>query len=177
MFIWIREEAHLLESAIVEIYSRREATPSCSSLPLFLSSSSPSFSFCSRSRSYTFPFFFDLPSLPSPRRAGLCLVSSSSLHPWISNVPWHRLFGSPTHPGGPFFVTRRRLLTVMQAVNMASIRSAVTILSFTVPRVLASCAYGTHLFPRAEGKVEVNTFGYTGNIVSSHRRLLAHDLC
>jgi hypothetical protein len=31
--------------------------------------------------------------------------------------------------------------------------------------VLASCAYGTHLQPRAEGQVKVNTFGYTGQIV------------
>ncbi|KAK4442207.1 alpha carbonic anhydrase [Podospora aff. communis PSN243] len=30
--------------------------------------------------------------------------------------------------------------------------------------VLASCAYGTHLQPRAEGQVKVNTFGYTGQI-------------
>lgn len=30
----------------------------------------------------------------------------------------------------------------------------------------ASCAYGTSIHPRAEGAIEVNTFGYTGEIVS-----------
>lgn len=34
-------------------------------------------------------------------------------------------------------------------------------------KAIASCAYGTLLHPRAEdGSVEVNTFGYTGKIVS-----------
>lgn len=34
-------------------------------------------------------------------------------------------------------------------------------------QAMASCAYGTLLHPRAEdGTVEVNTFGYTGQIVS-----------
>ena len=32
-------------------------------------------------------------------------------------------------------------------------------------QAMASCAYGTLLHPRAEGKVEVNTFGYTGKTV------------
>lgn len=34
--------------------------------------------------------------------------------------------------------------------------------------VAASCGYNTHIHPREEGKaVEVNTFGYTGKIVST----------
>ncbi|KAK0640737.1 alpha carbonic anhydrase [Cercophora newfieldiana] len=38
-------------------------------------------------------------------------------------------------------------------------------LAVSARQVLASCAYGTHLQPRAEtGEVKVNTFGYTGQI-------------
>lgn len=38
----------------------------------------------------------------------------------------------------------------------------------SISQVLASCAYGTHLDPRAEeGKVKVNNFAYTGSNVSA----------
>ncbi|KAL1844991.1 hypothetical protein VTK73DRAFT_1381 [Phialemonium thermophilum] len=44
---------------------------------------------------------------------------------------------------------------VLRAVFAASVAA----------RALASCAYGTHLFPRAEeGAVEINTFGYAGTV-------------
>ena len=33
---------------------------------------------------------------------------------------------------------------------------------------IASCAHGTHLFPRQEATVEVNNFGYIGLTVSDH---------
>jgi len=38
-------------------------------------------------------------------------------------------------------------------------------LAASARQVFASCAYGTHLQPRAEGEVKINTFGYTGQIV------------
>ncbi|KAK3988027.1 alpha carbonic anhydrase [Cladorrhinum sp. PSN332] len=39
------------------------------------------------------------------------------------------------------------------------------IFAASATRVFASCAYGTHLMPRAEdGEVKVSTFGYTGSI-------------
>ncbi|KAK4168208.1 putative carbonic anhydrase [Cladorrhinum sp. PSN259] len=37
-------------------------------------------------------------------------------------------------------------------------------LTASATRVFASCAYGTHLMPRAEGEVKISTFGYTGSI-------------
>ncbi|KAK4223403.1 alpha carbonic anhydrase [Podospora fimiseda] len=36
------------------------------------------------------------------------------------------------------------------------------IFAASATRVFASCAYGTHLMPRAEGEVKVSTFGYFG---------------
>lgn len=41
------------------------------------------------------------------------------------------------------------------------------IFAASATQVIASCAYGTHLSPRAEegGAVEVKTFGYAGAIV------------
>lgn len=48
-----------------------------------------------------------------------------------------------------------------------SISLRALLLSAFASKAIASCAYGTLLQPRAEGgKVEVNTFGYTGKIVS-----------
>lgn len=48
-----------------------------------------------------------------------------------------------------------------------SISLRALLLSAFASEAIASCAYGTLLQPRAEGgKVEVNTFGYTGKIVS-----------
>lgn len=47
-----------------------------------------------------------------------------------------------------------------------SISLRALLLSAFASKAIASCAYGTLLQPRAEGgKVEVNTFGYTGKIV------------
>ncbi|KAK0617508.1 alpha carbonic anhydrase [Immersiella caudata] len=40
----------------------------------------------------------------------------------------------------------------------------VLFLAASAREAFASCAYGTHLQPRAEGEVKVNTFGYTGQI-------------
>lgn len=48
---------------------------------------------------------------------------------------------------------------------MAMLRTAL-VAAFAATEVAASCAYGTHLMPRAEeGEVPVNTFGYSGTIV------------
>ena len=41
---------------------------------------------------------------------------------------------------------------------------------------VASCAYGTHLHPRAEGTVEVNTFGYSALNVGIHHGLAVYYL-
>ncbi|PNH44689.1 hypothetical protein VD0003_g9374 [Verticillium dahliae] len=38
------------------------------------------------------------------------------------------------------------------------------VMAASVTQVLGSCAYGTHLMPRAEEGVTINTFGYTGDI-------------
>ncbi|KAM0276036.1 hypothetical protein ACHAQH_007161 [Verticillium albo-atrum] len=38
------------------------------------------------------------------------------------------------------------------------------LMAASATQVLGSCAYGTHLMPRAEEGVTVNTFGYTGDI-------------
>ncbi|OLN96402.1 Alpha carbonic anhydrase 8 [Colletotrichum chlorophyti] len=47
---------------------------------------------------------------------------------------------------------------------MASVLFTVGLFAASATQVLASCAYGTHLDPRAEGgKVKVNTFSYTGS--------------
>ncbi|KZL87887.1 tat pathway signal sequence [Colletotrichum incanum] len=47
---------------------------------------------------------------------------------------------------------------------MASRIFAAGLFAASVSQVLASCAYGTHIDPRAEGgKVKVNTFAYTGS--------------
>ncbi|KAH7183252.1 alpha carbonic anhydrase [Fusarium flagelliforme] len=43
-----------------------------------------------------------------------------------------------------------------------SITLRLLLLGAFASQAMASCAYGTLLHPRAEGKVEVNTFGYTG---------------
>lgn len=48
---------------------------------------------------------------------------------------------------------------------MAMLRTAL-VAAFAATEVAASCAYGTHLMPRAEeGEVPINTFGYSGAIV------------
>lgn len=49
---------------------------------------------------------------------------------------------------------------------MAPLSFSVLFLPVFASQVLASCAHGTHILPRAEGAIKVNTFGYTGNIVS-----------
>ncbi|WYZ39387.1 hypothetical protein EsH8_III_001301 [Colletotrichum jinshuiense] len=46
---------------------------------------------------------------------------------------------------------------------MASRLFTIGAFAASVSQVLASCAYGTHLDPRAEGTVKVNTFSYTGS--------------
>lgn len=49
----------------------------------------------------------------------------------------------------------------------ASLLFGLSILAASVTPVLSSCAYGTHLMPRAEGgEVKVGKFGYAGAIVS-----------
>ncbi|KAK1768256.1 alpha carbonic anhydrase [Phialemonium atrogriseum] len=49
---------------------------------------------------------------------------------------------------------------------MAKFSLPVLVIAASATRVWASCAYGTHLFPRAEegGAVEIKTFGYAGTI-------------
>lgn len=61
---------------------------------------------------------------------------------------------------------------------MAKLLQTIVLAAAAVTEVKASCAYGTHLSPRAEGGVvPVNTFGYSGEIVSSiHSRNLEHSL-
>jgi hypothetical protein len=50
---------------------------------------------------------------------------------------------------------------------MASFLLSLGLFAASATNVMASCAYGTHLSPRAEegGAVKVNTFGYAGAIV------------
>lgn len=55
---------------------------------------------------------------------------------------------------------------------MAMLRTAL-VAAFAATEVAASCAYGTHLMPRAEeGEVPVNTFGYSGTIGPASWHLL-----
>jgi len=57
-----------------------------------------------------------------------------------------------------------------------SISLRALLLSAFASKAIASCAYGTLLQPRAEGgKVEVNTFGYTGKIVSTQKPTVIGD--
>ncbi|KFA60782.1 hypothetical protein S40285_06317 [Stachybotrys chlorohalonatus IBT 40285] len=54
------------------------------------------------------------------------------------------------------------------------------VLALCAERTLASCAYGTSLFPRQEGEIKVNTFGYSGAIgpTNWHRLdVAANSLC
>jgi carbonic anhydrase len=64
---------------------------------------------------------------------------------------------------------------------MAIQSSVAVLLAVCASRALASCAYGTSLFPRAEGgEVKVNTFGYSGAIGPSNWHRLdvaANALC
>jgi hypothetical protein len=55
--------------------------------------------------------------------------------------------------------------------TMAALLLKVSLFAASATQVLASCAYGTHIQPRAEegGAVKVNTFGYAGTIVSELR--------
>lgn len=46
------------------------------------------------------------------------------------------------------------------------LKSTVLSLSLFGSTVLASCGYGTHLTPRAEGGIVVESFGYVGVNVS-----------
>ncbi|POS72102.1 hypothetical protein DHEL01_v209505 [Diaporthe helianthi] len=55
---------------------------------------------------------------------------------------------------------------------MAMLRAAL-VAAFAATEVAASCAYGTHLMPRAEdGEVPINTFGYSGSIGPASWHLL-----
>lgn len=55
---------------------------------------------------------------------------------------------------------------------MAMLRTAL-VAAFAATEVVASCAYGTHLMPRAEeGEVPINTFGYSGTIGPASWHLL-----
>lgn len=55
---------------------------------------------------------------------------------------------------------------------MAMLRTAL-VAAFAATEVAASCAYGTHLMPRAEeGEVPINTFGYSGAIGPASWHLL-----
>lgn len=57
---------------------------------------------------------------------------------------------------------------------MSTLITRILIVAASVTHASASCAYGTHLSPRAEegAPIEVNTFGYTGVIVRySHSSL------
>lgn len=50
---------------------------------------------------------------------------------------------------------------------MSTFIARILMIAASVTHASASCAYGTHLSPRAEegAPIEVNTFGYTGVIV------------
>lgn len=54
---------------------------------------------------------------------------------------------------------------------MSALIARILIVAASVTHASASCAYGTHLSPRAEegAPIKVNTFGYTGVIVRYSR--------
>ena len=62
------------------------------------------------------------------------------------------------------------LLSLLAGPTMASGLLRVVAIAASVTQAVASCAYGTHLAPRAEegGEIKVNTFAYTGTQVRCH---------
>lgn len=59
---------------------------------------------------------------------------------------------------------------------MSTFFARILIVAASVTHASASCAYGTHLSPRAEegAPIKVNTFGYTGVIVRYSRPPLTY---
>jgi hypothetical protein len=59
---------------------------------------------------------------------------------------------------------------------MGSFRLSLALVGLYTAQALASCAHGTQLLRRAEAG-EKPTFGYTGNIVSTHTSRLDKTTC
>jgi len=88
----------------------------------------------------------------------------------------HSLLFSSVHFYFGFVVLVARSFVYHQVVGagcytMASFLLHSLALVGSATLVLASCGYNTHIHPREEGIVEVNTFGYSGTIVSHHQGL------